>query len=235
MVAVSRSTGIAYGLGGGGLYSYRVDVTDNGEPGSSPGAGPDSYAIRIATSSGTYYQVAGTWVAKAMRTTPSSMPRSPSSRPSALEYTPIRWRALTAFEASTKSDSSYKHADTISGIDPYYGAHAVDPSTNAFADEFVFVKGNDVFFVAVGSQKDDALSVASSQAKTQYDSAPAGTIPTADWPENTQHSAAYNLGGVDIIVYVVLVPSLFVVTMLAAYVPARRASRIAPTQALRYE
>jgi ABC-type lipoprotein release transport system permease subunit len=35
--------------------------------------------------------------------------------------------------------------------------------------------------------------------------------------------------------YVVVVPALFLVTTLAAYIPARRASRIAPTQALRYE
>jgi macrolide transport system ATP-binding/permease protein len=53
--------------------------------------------------------------------------------------------------------------------------------------------------------------------------------------ERLINSMLFNAGGVDIVAYVVVVPSLFLVTMLAAYVPARRASRIAPTQALRYE
>ena len=48
-------------------------------------------------------------------------------------------------------------------------------------------------------------------------------------------NSLFNIGGVDIVVYAVVVPALFLVTMLAAYVPARRASRIAPAQALRYE
>jgi predicted permease len=53
--------------------------------------------------------------------------------------------------------------------------------------------------------------------------------------EQLMNSMLFNAGGVDIVVYIIVVPSLFLVTMLAAYVPARRASRIAPTQALRYE
>jgi predicted permease len=53
--------------------------------------------------------------------------------------------------------------------------------------------------------------------------------------EQLMNSMLFNAGGVDIATYVVVVPSLFLVTMLAAYVPARKASRIAPTQALRYE
>jgi predicted permease len=53
--------------------------------------------------------------------------------------------------------------------------------------------------------------------------------------EQLMNSMLFNAGGVDIVAYIVVVPSLFLVTMLAAYLPARRASQIAPTQALRYE
>jgi ABC-type antimicrobial peptide transport system permease subunit len=53
--------------------------------------------------------------------------------------------------------------------------------------------------------------------------------------EQLMNSMLFNVGGVDILAYVIVVPSMFLVTTLAAYVPARSASRIAPTQALRYE
>jgi predicted permease len=53
--------------------------------------------------------------------------------------------------------------------------------------------------------------------------------------EQFMNSMLFNAGPVDVVAYAAVVPSLFLVTMLAAYVPARRSSRIAPTQALRYE
>jgi hypothetical protein len=56
ITAVNRATGLAYSLGGN--YNFQVDVSDKSEPGSSPGAGPDSYALRVwDTSTGTYYQL----------------------------------------------------------------------------------------------------------------------------------------------------------------------------------
>ncbi len=53
--------------------------------------------------------------------------------------------------------------------------------------------------------------------------------------ERLMNSMLFNAGGVDFAAYVIVVPSMFLVTMLAAYVPARKATRIEPTQALRYD
>src|SRR5277367_1464262 len=48
--------------------------------------------------------------------------------------------------------------------------------------------------------------------------------------EQMMNSMLFNAGGVDLVAYFIVVPSMFLVTMLAAYIPARRASHIAPTQ-----
>ncbi len=53
--------------------------------------------------------------------------------------------------------------------------------------------------------------------------------------ERLMNSMLFNAGGVDLVVYLVVVPAMLLVTMLAAYVPARRATRISPTLALRCE
>jgi hypothetical protein len=58
--AVDRITGLSYTLGAeliGNQQYFQVDVTDNGEPGASSSTSPDQYAIRVWTTTGTYYQV----------------------------------------------------------------------------------------------------------------------------------------------------------------------------------
>ncbi|MGJ5820982.1 ADOP family duplicated permease [Paludibaculum fermentans] len=53
--------------------------------------------------------------------------------------------------------------------------------------------------------------------------------------ERMLNSMLFNAGGVDVLAYLVVAPVMLLVTTLAAYVPARSATRIAPTRALRYE
>jgi ABC-type antimicrobial peptide transport system permease subunit len=53
--------------------------------------------------------------------------------------------------------------------------------------------------------------------------------------EQLMNSMLFDAGGVDFLAYLVVVPAMVLATMLAAWVPALRASRIEPTRALRYE
>jgi predicted permease len=53
--------------------------------------------------------------------------------------------------------------------------------------------------------------------------------------EQLMNSALFHVGRVDVGAYLIVLPSMLLVTALAAYIPARRASRIAPTLALRCE
>ncbi len=100
---------------------------------------------------------------------------------------------LSFAEAGDKADPTYQHADSISGIDPYYGEHNVYPSHDV-SDAFVFVKGNDLFVVGFESTQDDILNLAISRAKSQYDSAPNSSIPPAQWPENFKSPASAQVG-----------------------------------------
>lgn len=86
----------------------------------------------------------------------------------------------------------YQHADTLSGIPQYFGVNETESSVNgqAYADGFVFSKGNDVLGVLVVSLTNDNLGAATTQAKSQYAVAPASTIPPAQWPENANAQAS---------------------------------------------
>ena len=53
--------------------------------------------------------------------------------------------------------------------------------------------------------------------------------------EKFMNAMLFNAGGIDFVAYAIVVPSLLVITMMAAYIPARKATRIEPTRALRYE
>jgi hypothetical protein len=133
--------------------------------------------------------------------------------------------ALTSLETSDKSDPTYKHADTISGIDNYYGAHFVDTTSNTVGDLFVFSKGNDVFLIVAASTKDDVLSLATSQAISQYNSAPSSTIPTSQWPENATPAVS---GGGAALGFVILAAVVIIAAGIFAFVVRSRRRVAAP-------
>jgi hypothetical protein len=122
--------------------------------------------------------------------------------------------ALAGMEASDKSGTSYKKADTVGGISTYYGAHFEDSANQVIEDFFAFVKGNDIFGIAFVSSRDDVLDAATKQIQTQYSSAPGSTIPTSQWPENVSPAASFPLAifgaGIGFIVVVAGLLAFFV-------------------------
>jgi macrolide transport system ATP-binding/permease protein len=89
--------------------------------------------------------------------------------------------------------------------------------------------------MAVGAAPSDVLRLVMSTGLVLVGIGTAIGLAMGFTLEQVMNSTLFNAGGVDIAAYIIVVPSMFLITMLAAYVPARRASRIAPTEALRYE
>lgn len=132
--------------------------------------------------------------------------------------------ALRAMEKGDKADVSYAHADTISGIDTYYGAHIIDAMNNLVEDLYGFVKGNDVFAILFVSTQDDVADLAIRQAKMQYDSAPTLTIPRSEWPENANPG-----GSIPLTIVGVAVGVLVIVMGLVAFLVLRRQAAPMPS------
>jgi macrolide transport system ATP-binding/permease protein len=89
--------------------------------------------------------------------------------------------------------------------------------------------------IALGAESSDVLRLVMGKGLALVGMGTAIGLAMSFGVERLLKSVLFNTGGVDIAAYVAVVPSMLLVTMLAAYVPARRAARIAPTQALRYE
>src|SRR5205823_601556 len=86
--------------------------------------------------------------------------------------------------------------------------------------------GNDVFIVGFISAKDDVLNLASTQAKTQFDSAPKETIPSSQWPENASSAGGFPVLAVGIVGLLIVLAVVAVVAM-----TMRRRGATAPAMA----
>ena len=89
--------------------------------------------------------------------------------------------------------------------------------------------------MAIGAGKADVLKLVMSKGLALVGTGTVVGLVMGFGVEQFMNSMLFNAGRVDVVTYLVVVPSMFLVTMIATYVPARRASRIAPTLALRHE
>jgi putative ABC transport system permease protein len=89
--------------------------------------------------------------------------------------------------------------------------------------------------IAIGAKPSDVLRLVMGKGLTLVGIGTAIGLVLGIAVERMMNAMLFNAGGVDILVYLVVIPAMLLATMLAAYVPARKASRIAPTIALRVE
>lgn len=89
--------------------------------------------------------------------------------------------------------------------------------------------------IALGAAKSDVLRLVMGKGLVLVGSGTVLGIVMGIAVERLMNSMLFNAGEIDFVAYLIVVPSMLLVTMLASYIPARKASQIAPTQALRYE
>jgi ABC-type antimicrobial peptide transport system permease subunit len=89
--------------------------------------------------------------------------------------------------------------------------------------------------MAIGATQADVLRLVLGKGLTLVGIGTALGLVLGLGVERLFNSMLFHTSGVDLLSYVIVVPILFLATMLAAYLPARQALRIAPTQALRHE
>ena len=89
--------------------------------------------------------------------------------------------------------------------------------------------------IAIGAKPADVLRLVMSKGLVLVGIGAAIGLAMGVAVERLMNAMLFNAGGVDLLVYLVVVPAMVLVTMLAAYAPARKAAHIAPTLALRCE
>jgi predicted permease len=89
--------------------------------------------------------------------------------------------------------------------------------------------------MAIGAGKRDVLRLMMGKGLVLVGAGTAIGLAMGLGVERLMNSMLFDAGRIDLVAYLVVAPSMLLVTMLATYVPARRASRIAPTLALRHE
>jgi putative ABC transport system permease protein len=89
--------------------------------------------------------------------------------------------------------------------------------------------------IAIGAQSSDVLRLVMGKGLALVAGGSLIGLALGLAIEQLMNSMLFDAGGVDLLVYAAVVPAMLVITMLAAWIPARRACRIPPTLALRAE
>jgi predicted permease len=89
--------------------------------------------------------------------------------------------------------------------------------------------------IAIGAKSGDVIRLVMGKGLALVAAGTAIGLALGFALERLMNAMLFNAGGTDVAVYLMLVPAMILVTMLAAYLPARKATRIPPTLALRCE